>query len=31
MGYVTSPYIFVLIFWEKEACWVILREEGLVY
>lgn len=31
MGYLTSPYIFVLIFWKKEEHWVIVREKGLVY
>lgn len=31
MGYLTSPYIFVLIFWEKEEHWVIVKEKGLVY
>lgn len=31
MGYLTYPYIFVLIFWEKERHWVIVREKGLVY
>ena len=31
MGYLTSSYIFVLIFWEKEEHWVIVRDKGTIY